>query len=60
LPGSRSSGNNCSNSLRETSVSSESFYRHGISSIVYPVFDRSGRVAAVVSILVPSESSACC
>lgn len=36
-------------------VIGESFYRHGISSIVYPVFDRSGRVAAVVSILVPSD-----
>ena len=36
-------------------VIGESFFRHGISSIVYPVYDRSGRVAAVVSILVPSE-----
>ncbi|OMO39147.1 IclR family transcriptional regulator, partial [Stenotrophomonas sp. MB339] len=36
-------------------VIGESFYRHGISSIVYPVFNRSGRVAAVVSILVPSD-----
>ena len=36
-------------------VIGESFFRHGISSIVYPVFDRSHRVAAVVSILVPSE-----
>ena len=36
-------------------VIGESFYRHGISSIVYPVYDRSGKVAAVVSILVPSE-----
>lgn len=36
-------------------VVGESFYRHGISSIVWPVYDRSGRVAAVVSILVPSE-----
>lgn len=35
-------------------VIGESFFRHGISSIVYPVFNRSGRVAAVVSILVPS------
>lgn len=33
----------------------ESFFRHGISSIVYPVYDRNGRVAAVVSIMVPSE-----
>ncbi|WP_435927799.1 IclR family transcriptional regulator [Dryocola sp. BD613] len=36
-------------------VIGESFYRHGISSIVYPIFDRTGRVAAVVSILVPYE-----
>ena len=36
-------------------VIGESFYRPGISSIVYPVFDRSGRVPAVVSILVPIE-----
>lgn len=36
-------------------VIGESFFRHGISSIVYPVYDRSGKVAAVVSILVPSE-----
>ena len=36
-------------------VIGESFFREGISSIVYPVYDRSGRVAAVVSILVPSE-----
>ena len=36
-------------------VIGESFYRHGISSIVCPVYDRSGRVAAVVSILVPAE-----
>ncbi len=36
-------------------VIGESFFRHGISSIVYPVYDRGGRVAAVVSILVPSE-----
>jgi len=35
-------------------VIGESFFRHGISSIVYPVFKRSGKVAAVVSILVPS------
>ncbi|MFD1803756.1 IclR family transcriptional regulator [Mixta tenebrionis] len=35
-------------------VIGESFFRHGISSIVYPVFNRSGGVAAVVSILVPS------
>ncbi len=36
-------------------VIGESFYRHGISSIVYPIFDRTGRVAAVVSIMVPYE-----
>ena len=36
-------------------VIGESFFRHGISSIVYPVYDRSGRVAGVVSILVPSD-----
>ncbi len=36
-------------------VIGESFYRHGISSIVYPIFDRNGRVAAVVSIMVPYE-----
>ena len=36
-------------------VIGESFFRHGISSIVYPVYDRSQRVSAVVSILVPSE-----
>ena len=36
-------------------VIGESFFRHGISSIVYPVFNRSGRVAAVISIMVPAE-----
>ncbi|MBV4414358.1 IclR family transcriptional regulator [Enterobacteriaceae bacterium YMB-R22] len=36
-------------------VIGESFYRPGISSIVYPVFDRDGRVAAVVSIMVPFD-----
>ncbi|BDH44653.1 IclR family transcriptional regulator [Salmonella enterica subsp. enterica serovar Choleraesuis] len=36
-------------------VIGESFYRPGISSIVYPVYARGGRVAAVISILVPSE-----
>jgi DNA-binding IclR family transcriptional regulator len=36
-------------------VIGESYFREGISSIVYPIFDRSGRIAAVVSILVPSE-----
>ncbi len=36
-------------------VIGESFFRQGISSIVYPVLDRSKRIAAVVSILVPSE-----
>ncbi|MEQ4532658.1 MAG: IclR family transcriptional regulator [Mixta sp.] len=36
-------------------VIGESFFRHGISSIVYPIFNHSGRVAAVVSIMVPAE-----
>lgn len=36
-------------------VIGESFYRPGISSIVYPIYARGGRVAAVISILVPSE-----
>lgn len=36
-------------------VIGESFYRPGISSIVYPVYSRSGHVAAVVSIMVPAE-----
>lgn len=36
-------------------VIGESFYRHGISSIVYPIFDRSARVAAVISIMIPTE-----
>lgn len=36
-------------------VVGESFFRDGISSIVYPVFDRRGRVAAVVSIMVPAQ-----
>ncbi|MBD8162637.1 IclR family transcriptional regulator [Erwinia persicina] len=35
-------------------VVGESFFRWGISSIVYPVFDRNRRVCAVVSILVPA------
>lgn len=34
-------------------VIGESFFRGGISSIVYPIFGRSGRVSAVVSIMVP-------
>ncbi|MFK8259735.1 IclR family transcriptional regulator [Erwinia sp. AnSW2-5] len=34
-------------------VIGESFFRGGISSIVYPIFNRSGRVSAVVSIMVP-------
>jgi DNA-binding IclR family transcriptional regulator len=36
-------------------VIGESFYRHGISSIVYPIFNREQRVEAVVSIMVPSD-----
>lgn len=36
-------------------VIGESFYRHGISSIVYPIFDRERRVAAVVSVMVPLD-----
>ncbi len=34
-------------------VVGESFYHYGISSIVYPVFNREKRVEAVVSIMVP-------
>ncbi|WP_075182283.1 IclR family transcriptional regulator [Pantoea sp. 1.19] len=36
-------------------VIGESFYRHGISSIVYPIVERRGKVIAVVSIMVPQE-----
>ena len=36
-------------------VIGESFFRHGISSIVYPIFNREQRVEAVVSIMVPSD-----
>ncbi|MGK0601535.1 IclR family transcriptional regulator [Yokenella regensburgei] len=36
-------------------VIGESFFRQGISSIVWPIYDRGGRVAAVVSIMVPAE-----
>lgn len=36
-------------------VIGESFYRHGISSIVYPVFNREQKVTAVVSIMVPVD-----
>lgn len=36
-------------------VVGESFFRPGISSIVYPIYDRDGRVAAVISIMVPSD-----
>lgn len=34
-------------------VVGESFYRRGISSIVYPIFNHSGEVEAVISIMVP-------
>ncbi|MDF0604856.1 IclR family transcriptional regulator [Neisseriaceae bacterium TC5R-5] len=37
-------------------VVGESFYRPGISSIVYPVFNRSQQVEAVVSIMIPSKN----
>lgn len=36
-------------------VIGESFFRLGISSIVYPIFNREQQVAAVVSIMVPSN-----
>jgi DNA-binding IclR family transcriptional regulator len=36
-------------------VIGESFFRLGISSIVYPIFNRERQVAAVVSIMVPSN-----
>ncbi len=36
-------------------VIGESFFRHGISSIVYPIFNREQRVEAVVSIMVPFD-----
>jgi len=36
-------------------VIGESFFRHGISSIVYPIFNREQRVEAVISIMVPSD-----
>lgn len=34
----------------------ESFYRRGISSIVYPVFNRDNGVEAVISIMVPMDT----
>ena len=36
-------------------VIGESFFRRGISSIVYPVFNRRGHVVAVISIMVPVD-----
>lgn len=36
-------------------VIGESFYRRGISSIVYPIYNREGKVEAVVSIMVPLD-----
>ncbi|QUG74434.1 helix-turn-helix domain-containing protein [Erwinia sp. E602] len=36
-------------------VIGESFFRRGISSIVYPVFNRVGSVVAVISIMVPVD-----
>ncbi|AVJ19113.1 IclR family transcriptional regulator [Serratia rhizosphaerae] len=36
-------------------VIGESFFRHGISSIVYPIFNRDLQVEAVVSIMVPFD-----
>ncbi len=36
-------------------VIGESFYRRGISSIVYPIHNREGKVEAVVSIMVPLD-----
>lgn len=37
-------------------VLGESFYRRGISSIVYPVYNQTNKVEAVISIMVPMDS----